>query len=103
MTSELAISPQTMTLRNNFILNFNFHGQTCGSIAIDFDDETSQMNVTQNVLVYALHPQLAQAAAPPDLPCVDLLFKQTGGAPQTFGRAKSVPVREGVTARTYEH
>ena len=50
--SELAISPQTQTIANNLVFNFNFHGQSCGSIAIDFDDETSQMNVTENVLVY---------------------------------------------------
>ena len=50
--SKLGISPQTQTISNNLVFNFNFHGQSCGSIAIDFDDETSQMNVTENVLVY---------------------------------------------------
>ena len=49
--SKLAISPQTMTINNNLVYNYNFHGQSCGSIAIDFDDETSQMNVSSNVLV----------------------------------------------------
>ena len=39
-------------IANNFIFNFNFHGQSCGLINIDFDDETSQMNVTRNLLVY---------------------------------------------------
>eukprot|EP00040_Diaphanoeca_grandis_P044659 m.13136 g.13136 ORF g.13136 m.13136 type:complete len:937 (+) comp9607_c0_seq1:64-2874(+) len=52
MSSKLAISPQTHIIANNFVFNFNFHGQTCGSIAIDFDDETSQMNVSSNLLVY---------------------------------------------------
>ena len=52
MQSKLAVSPQTMTIANNLIYNYNFHGQSCGSIAIDFDDETSQMNVSSNVLVF---------------------------------------------------
>ena len=52
MQSKLQISPQTSTIANNLIFNANFHGQSCGSIAVDFDDETSQMNVTANVLVY---------------------------------------------------
>jgi hypothetical protein len=51
-SGKLAISPETQVIENNLIFNINFHGQSCGSIAIDFDDETSQMNVTQNVLVY---------------------------------------------------
>jgi len=48
----LAISPQTQVITKNMVFNVYFHGQSCGSINIDFDDETSQMNVTENVLVY---------------------------------------------------
>ena len=48
----LAISPQTQIIRGNMIVNFNFHGQSCGSIAIDFDDESSQYNVSGNVLLF---------------------------------------------------
>lgn len=48
---RLAISPQTQVLRGNLVMNVNFHGPSCGSIAIDFDDESSQYNVTGNVLV----------------------------------------------------
>ena len=40
-----------MTIANNLVYNFNFHGQSCGSIAIDFDDETSQMNVRSDDLI----------------------------------------------------
>lgn len=51
--SLLAISPQTQVLHKNVVLNFNFkEGVQCGSIAIDFDDESSQYNVTSNVLLY---------------------------------------------------
>jgi hypothetical protein len=49
---KLKISPDTQIIRNNLVYNVNFHAQSCGSIAIDFDDESSQYNVTQNVLVY---------------------------------------------------
>ena len=51
-SSELAISPQTTFFNANLIINFNYHGASCGSIAIDFDDETSQMDVAGNVLVF---------------------------------------------------
>ena len=48
----LGISPQTQTLRKNMIINLHFTKPSCGSIAVDFDDETSQFNVTENVLLY---------------------------------------------------
>ena len=40
--ATLRISPRTMVISANMIFNVNFHGQSCGSIAIDFDDESSQ-------------------------------------------------------------
>lgn len=49
---RLAISPQTQVISRNLVFNINFHGPSCGSIAIDFDDESSQYNVTKNVLAY---------------------------------------------------
>lgn len=50
--AKLSISPQTQLISHNFIFNVNFHGQSCGSIALDHDDESSQYNDTENVLVY---------------------------------------------------
>ena len=49
-SGELRISPQTQTISNNLIYNVNFNGQSCGSIALDHDDESSQYNDTDNVL-----------------------------------------------------
>eukprot|EP00041_Stephanoeca_diplocostata_P020313 m.452328 g.452328 ORF g.452328 m.452328 type:complete len:998 (+) comp21539_c0_seq2:36-3029(+) len=51
-TTPYRISPQTQVIRRNLVINFNFHGVQCGSIAIDFDDESSQYHVESNVLVY---------------------------------------------------
>jgi hypothetical protein len=50
--AELRISPLTNIITRNFALNFNFHGPACGSQAIDLDDESSQFNISSNVLVY---------------------------------------------------
>lgn len=52
MQGKLLISPLTQTIANNLIFNVNFHGQSCGSIALDHDDESSQYNDTENVLVF---------------------------------------------------
>ena len=49
---RLAISPITQFITRNLVINFNFLGGACGSIAIDFDDESSQYSVQRNVLLY---------------------------------------------------
>ena len=38
----LSISPQTHVISHNLIYNINFRGASCGSIALDHDDEASE-------------------------------------------------------------
>eukprot|EP00040_Diaphanoeca_grandis_P030936 m.183931 g.183931 ORF g.183931 m.183931 type:complete len:1001 (+) comp32172_c0_seq1:207-3209(+) len=51
-TPRLAISPKTQTIAQNLIFNYNFHGEQCGSVALDHDDASSQYLDEKNVLVY---------------------------------------------------
>jgi hypothetical protein len=77
----LLISPQTQLIANNFMFNVNYHGQSCGSINLDHDDESSQYNDVDNVLVFGgikffdginrsasrnliIHPAAAKSAGP---------------------------------------
>ena len=41
-TPALSISPETQTIKGNLVINYNYHGPACGSIALDHDDESSQ-------------------------------------------------------------
>jgi hypothetical protein len=52
--AELQISPDVTNIRANMIFNYNFHphGSSCGSVTVDLDDESSQFNITSNVLLY---------------------------------------------------
>lgn len=49
---ELRISPLTQTIAHNLIYTVNFNGVSCGDMGLDHDDESSQYNDTQNVLVF---------------------------------------------------
>ena len=78
----LSISPQTHVISHNLIFNINFRGSSCGSIALDHDDESSQYDDNNNVLVFGgikfydginrsssenliIHPWAGRAAGPP--------------------------------------
>lgn len=50
--SLLRISPQPTQVRRNLVFNVNFNGPSCGSVTLDLDDESSQFNITGNVLAY---------------------------------------------------
>jgi hypothetical protein len=50
--SPLRISPLTHVLHRNLVINADFHHPSCGSIGFDLDDESSQYNITSNVVLY---------------------------------------------------
>jgi hypothetical protein len=49
---SVGINPQTHQLRQNFIFNRNWLGQTSSGYSVDYDDGSSQYNATANFLVY---------------------------------------------------